>query len=78
MATIGAGWKKRDKNDKPYISVSIDKALLPLTIDDTKWISLFPVSEKETENSPDFRVVMFLPEETNKKDNNDTKSDIWD
>lgn len=74
MTVIGAGWKKRDKNDKPYISVAIDKELLPLTIDETKRLSLFPVNEKKNEKEPDFRVVMFIPETKE----SDTKSDIWD
>ncbi len=62
MTTIGAGWKKTDKNNKPYISVSIDKALLPLTIDEKKKISIFPIAEKDNEKGPDYRVVLFVPE----------------
>ena len=63
MTTIGAGWKKVDKNQKPYISISIDKALLPLTIDEKKRISIFPVAEKDNDQAPDYRVVLFIPEE---------------
>jgi uncharacterized protein (DUF736 family) len=62
MTTIGAGCKKKDKNEKPYISISIDKALLPLTIDDKKRISIFPIADKENEKAPDYRIVMFIPE----------------
>ncbi len=62
MTTIGAGWKKRDKNDNPYISFALDKTLLPITIDKTKMISAYPVKEKKTENSPDFRLDIFIPE----------------
>ena len=62
MTTIGAGWKKVDKNQKPYISISIDKALLPLTIDEKKRISVFPIADKENENGPDYRVVLYIPE----------------
>lgn len=62
MTTIGAGWKKTDKNNKPYISISIDKALLPLTIDEKKRLSVFPVADKENENGPDYRVVLYIPE----------------
>ena len=62
MTTIGAGWKKTDKNNKPYISVSIDKALLPLTIDEKKRLSVFPIADKENENGPDYRVVLYIPE----------------
>ena len=28
MTTIGAGWKKQDRNGKHYISISIDEELL--------------------------------------------------
>ena len=63
MTTIGAGWKKTDKNNKPYISISIDKALLPLTIDEKKRLSVFPIAEKENETGPDYRVVLYIPED---------------
>lgn len=63
MTTIGAGWKKQDKNGKHYISISIDKELLPLTIDEKKKISIFPVTEKPSDKAPDFRVVLFVPSE---------------
>lgn len=68
MTTFGAGWKKQDKNGNPYISFSIDKALLPLTIDDKKMIAAYPVKEKKDENSPDFRLDIFIPK--NNKENN--------
>ena len=73
MTTIGAGWKKQDKNSKPYISISIDKELLPLTFTENKKISIFPITEKTSDKSPDFRVVMFMPEE---KEGSTT--DLWD
>lgn len=74
MTVIGAGWKKKDKNGKSYISISIDKELLPLTIDDKKQISIFPVTEKQSDKSPDFRVVLFIPsQETQEK-----PADDWD
>ena len=59
MADIGGGWKKTDKNNKAFISFSIDEALLPLTIDSTKTLKAFPIREKTSENSPDFRLVLF-------------------
>ena len=46
MTVIGAGWKKQDKNGKAYISISIDKELLPLTIDENKKLSIFPSVEE--------------------------------
>lgn len=71
MTVIGAGWKKQDKNGKAYISISIDKELLPLTIDENKKLSIFPIGEKQNEKAPDFRLVMFLPEEK------EPKTDVW-
>lgn len=73
MTTIGAAWKKQDKNGKPYISTSIDKELLPLTIDENKKLALFPIAEKASDKSPDFRVVLFVPEE-----DKENTTDIWD
>lgn len=73
MTVIGAGWKKQDKNGKPYISLSFDKVLLPLTIDENKKISIFPISDKQNEKAPDFRVNMFVPED---KDD-EPKTDVW-
>lgn len=74
MTVIGAGWKKQDKNGKAYISISLDKALLPLTLDANKKISIFPIGEKQNDKAPDFRVNMFIPED--KED--EPKTDLWD
>lgn len=63
MTTIGAGWKKTDKNNSPYISWEVDEALLPLTIDKGKRLASFPVKEKKSENSPDFRLDLFVPKD---------------
>ena len=76
MTTIGAGWKKKDKNDKSYISISLDKELQPLTIDERKKIAIFPVAEKSSDKAPDFRVVLFIPEEG--KEDKEPTTDIWD
>ena len=75
MTTIGAGWKKQDKNGKSYISISLDEELLPLTIDATKKISIFPINEKKSDKSPDFRVVLFKPTEQTQEA---PTTDIWD
>lgn len=61
MTIIGAGWKKKDKNDNPFISWSIDEALLPLTIDKGKKLASHPIKEKKSENSPDFTLEMYVP-----------------
>lgn len=70
MTTIGAGWKRKDKNNDPFISWEIDEALLPLTIDKGKKLNSYPVKEKKSEKSPDFRLEMFVP-----KNQNTTNSD---
>lgn len=66
MTTIGAGWKKTDKNNKPYYSFSVDKALQPLTIDSTKRLCAYPIAYapgEKKENSPDLRLDMFVIEQ---------------
>lgn len=73
MTTIGAGWKKQDKNGKSYFSIAIDEELLPLTIDKSKKLACFPIGEKKNEKSPDFRIVLFKPEEKTENSN-----DFWD
>lgn len=75
MTTVGAAWKRLDKNSNKFISVTLDKALLPLTIDNTKRLALFPVKEKPSDKSPDFRVDLYVPEE---KEENEPKTDLWD
>lgn len=69
MSTIGAGWKEKDKNGNPFIKWSIDKALLPLTIDSTKRLAAFPVKDKKSDKSPDFILNLYIPEEQAKEDN---------
>lgn len=77
MTTIGAGWKKYDKNNNPYISWELDEAILPLTIDKGKKLNSYPVKEKKSENSPDFRLELFVPKK--KEENTQTSDDtIWD
>ena len=76
MAEIGGGWKKKDKNEKAYISFSIDKALLPLTIDSTKNLKAFPIREKASENAPDFRLVLFSNDEKPKGEEIATDDDM--
>ena len=72
MTTIGAGWKKTDKNNSPYISWEIDEALFPLTIDKGKRLASFPVKEKKSENSPDFRLDLFVPKDKEVTANEET------
>ncbi len=71
MTTIGAGWKKKDKKSNPYYSFSIDKALQPLTIDNTKRLCAYSIAYapgEKKENSPDLRLDMFVVEPQNEKE----------
>jgi uncharacterized protein (DUF736 family) len=54
---IGAAWKK-EKDGKPYLSMSIDKALMPLNIDNTKALVLFINEKKEKTEHPDYILCM--------------------
>lgn len=63
MTIVGAGWKKKDKNSNPFVSFTIDEAVLPLTIDKGKRLAAFPVKEKKSENSPDFVLDLYVPKE---------------
>ncbi len=74
MTTIGAGWKKKDKNNNPYISWVIDEAIQPLVINRGKMLNAYPVKEKKNENSPDFRLELFCP----KKQEEQTDENIDD
>lgn len=71
MTTCGAGWKKTDKNGNPYISFTIDKALLPFTINEDKRLCAYPVKEKKSENAPDFRLDVYIPEGKSQNTDND-------
>lgn len=71
MTTIGAGWKKKDKNGNPYISWVIDEALMPLTIDKNKRLCAYPIKDKKSENSPDFRLDLYVPKNLNESSDED-------
>lgn len=53
---IGALWSKVSKDGNPFMSGVINDTIGARQIN----ISVFPVMEKESENSPDFRVVVYL------------------
>ena len=71
---IGAGWQKVDKNEKLYISISIEKELKPLIIDDTKALALFINTNKEKSEQPDYILCMDVkkPKEETQKEGNET------
>jgi hypothetical protein len=57
---IGAVWYKATEGGKMFLSVKIDEAALPLTIDETKFITLWEIPEDQrgNENSPHFTVSL--------------------
>lgn len=75
MTKIGAGWKKLDKNNNPFISWEIDEAIQPLVIDKGKKLNSYPVKEKKTEKSPDFTLELFCPKKQD--ENNEQIDDLF-
>ena len=71
MTTIGAAWLKNKEKDgvtEYYYTISIDEAVLPLTIDKTKRLVL-----KENKNrgdnikAPNFYLDIYIPDGTKKE-----------
>lgn len=73
--TIGKAWMNLE-DEKMRISVTLDKAVFPLTITADKRLSLTPIPEdrKTTENSPDYYVNLYVPEPKDKGKSNDKQS----
>ena len=71
MPKIGAAWNKTDKNGNEYLSVSVDKALTPLIIDENKTLALFLNDKKENNEQPDYILCIDV-----KKAKEDTKTDF--
>lgn len=57
---IGAAWYKRDKNGNEYLSLSISTPC-PVILQPDQRLSLFPNPNKQTDNQPDFDLVI-LPD----------------
>lgn len=87
MTTIGAAWlKSKDKEDKSkeyYYTISLDDAILPLTIDSSKRLVLKENKNRgDNEKAPNFYLDIYIPDGTKKeqpKDPNiqkDTKTDF--
>lgn len=57
---IGAAWYKRDKNGAEYLSLSINTPC-PLILQPDQRLSLFPNQNKQSDNQPDFDLVI-LPD----------------
>lgn len=73
MANIGAAWMK--ENDKGYnINLSIEEALLPLTITKEKMLILKPNIKKSEAKQPDYYVDMFIPKKKNQNNYNNQQN----
>lgn len=71
MTTIGAAWlKQREDNNSMYYSISIDKAVLPLTITEDKGLILKENKNKlpgGNDKAPDFWLEMYSREKQEDK-----------
>ena len=89
MTTIGAAWlkqKEKDGQKEYYYTISIDEAVLPLTIDSSKRLVLKDNKNKgDNDKAPNFYLDIYIPDPNkaqpkdpniNKKE--PTKSDDYD
>ena len=71
MTTIGAAWlkaKEKDGETEYYYTISIDEAVLPITIDKTKRLVLKENKNKgSNEKAPNFYVDIYIPDGTKKE-----------
>jgi uncharacterized protein (DUF736 family) len=61
MTAIGAAWWKYTENGKQYLSIGIDKELLPLAIREGKTLTLWEIPDeerKDKEKSPHYRLLL--------------------
>ena len=78
MTTCGCGYQKTDKNGKPFIGISFDKALLPFTITDEKRFSLRRNENKKDPESkqPDFLLDVYIPKPPKDEETQEDNEDI--
>ena len=71
MTTIGAAWlktKEKDEQKEYYYTISIDDAILPLTIDKDKRLILKANKNKgDNDKAPDFYLEIYIPDSTKKE-----------
>lgn len=71
MTTIGAAWlkqKKKDGQKEFYYTISIDEAVLPLTIDKEKRLVLKENKNKgDNDKSPNFYLDIYIPDSSKAK-----------
>lgn len=65
MTTIGAAWlksKEKDGQKEYYYTISIDDAVLPITIDNTKKLVLKENKNKgDNDKAPNFYLDIYIP-----------------
>lgn len=71
MTTIGAAWlksKEKDGQKEYYYTISIDDAVLPLTIDNTKRLVLKENKNKgDNDKAPNFYLDIYIPDSSKKE-----------
>ena len=65
MTRIGAGWIKHTDSGKQYISLTLDKEILPFAVTENRKFNLFeiPIEKRVKPNSPHYTIDVFIPEE---------------
>lgn len=64
MIKVGAGWSRiSEKTQKEYISCSISKELLPLTIKENQFLTLHMNENKTDDKHPDYHVCLSQAED---------------
>ena len=60
MTAIGAAWWKYTENGKQYLSIGIDKELLPFAIREGKTLTLWeiPEAERTSDKSPHYKLLL--------------------
>lgn len=68
MTRIGAGWIKHTDSGKQYISLTLDKEILPFAVTENRKILLWEISEEKRTNdkSPHYTVDVIEPEKKEK------------
>lgn len=66
MIKIGGAWEKTaQESKKQYLSVSVAKELLPLTLTNERFLTLHINENKTEENHPDYILCLSVAEKNN-------------
>lgn len=69
MTRIGAAWlKQKEETKEYYYTISLDDAILPMTIDNTKRLVLTENKNKgDNDKAPNFYLDIYIPDSTKSK-----------